>query len=88
MYEKSYCVYFMTNRWDTVLYIGVTSNLSRRVFQHKNHHFKGFTSKYNLNKLVYYEQYQLITNAIKREKQLKKWKRSKKNYLVNQHNPK
>ena len=77
----------MTNWSNNVLYIGVTNNLQRRVFEHKSKTVPGFTSKYNLDKLVYFEEYDDIRIAIAREKQLKVWKRSKKNMLVNEFNP-
>ena len=69
------------------MYIGVTNNLERRILEHKNGIVKGFTSKYNINKLVYYEYTSDINAAIAREKQLKGWKRSKKNELVESTNP-
>lgn len=81
-------VYFMTNKNNTVLYIGVTSDLIKRVYQHKTKAYKGFTQKYNCNKLVYFEIFSDINEAIAREKQLKKGNRKKKNELVNLQNPK
>lgn len=81
-----YYVYIMTNRSGT-LYIGVTNNLLRRVLEHKQKLIKGFTEKYNINKLIYYEHYQYILNAISREKQLKHWNRKKKLWLINKYNP-
>ena len=81
-------VYFMTNSRNSVLYIGVTSDLIKRVWEHKNKVDKTcFTSKYNCNKLVYYEAFGDIRYAIEREKQLKNWKRDWKNELVNMENP-
>ena len=78
----------MTNKNNTVLYIGVTSNLEKRVFQHKTKAFpKSFTARYNCDKLVYFEVFSYITDAIKREKQLKKTNRKRKNSLVNKGNP-
>ncbi len=85
MYQNA--VYFMTNKNNTVLYIGVTSDLLKRVFQHKSKAYKGFTEKYNCNKLVYYEVFTDINQAIIREKQLKKGSRKRKNNLVNLKNP-
>ena len=82
MKEKAY-VYFMTNKNNEVLYIGVTSNLQQRVLQHKNHIYEGFTDKYNCTKLVYFEECNDIEAAIKREKQLKNWHREWKNNLIN-----
>jgi len=72
----------MTNKNNTVLYIGVTSNLVKRVYEHKTKKHKGFTEKYNCNKLVYFEVYSDINEAISREKQLKKGNRIRKNNLV------
>jgi putative endonuclease len=77
----------MSNINNNVLYIGVTSNLEKRVYQHKIKAFKGFTEKYNCNKLVYFEVYTDIKMAIAREKQLKKGNRKRKNDLVNYINP-
>ena len=85
MTDKAY-VYFMTNSTNTVLYIGVTSDLQKRVNQHKNHEYEGFTDKYNCTKLVYFEECNDIKAAITREKQLKNWHREWKNNLVNQLN--
>jgi len=77
----------MTNKHNTVLYIGVTPNLIKRVYQHKTKAYKGFTSKYNCDKLVYFEVFSDINEAIEREKQLKKGNRQRKNNLVNVENP-
>ena len=78
-----YYIYLMTNQNNTVLYTGVTNDLQRRIYEHKNGITKGFTSVYNVNKLVYFEQFHDINEAIKREKQIKGWTRAKKNTLVN-----
>ena len=86
MPEKGY-VYFMTNSDNKALYIGVTSDLTKRVLQHKNHQYEGFTDKYNCTKLVFYEECNDIKAAISREKQLKNWHRDWKNNLINQLNP-
>ena len=80
---KLYYVYIMTNWNNSGLYIGVTGDLSRRVSEHVSKEFSGFTQKYNLNKLVYYEEFSDIRQAIGREKQLKGWTRRKKNELIN-----
>ena len=80
-------VYIMTNYLNTTFYIGVTNNLIRRFFEHKTKQNKGFTSKYNLNKLVYYELSESIEVAINREKQLKNWKREWKIDLIKKVNP-
>jgi len=85
--DKKYYVYIITNKSNKVLYIGVTNNLERRMFEHKNKLIEGFSKKYNLNKLVYYEETTDINNAISREKQLKNWHRDWKINLINQSNP-
>ena len=79
---KSYFVYIMSSQ-RRVLYIGVTSKLERRVFQHKAHFFGGFTAKYNVSNLVYFERYSNVYRAIGREKELKGWLRQKKLSLLN-----
>lgn len=84
---KSCWVYFLTNSNKTVLYIGVTNDLTRRVSEHKSKCIKGFTSTYSLSKLVYYENFNDIRQAIAREKQLKKWSRAKKDNLIETMNP-
>ena len=84
---KQYCVYILTNKRNGTLYIGVTGNLPQRIQQHKEKIVEGFTKKYNLNKLVYYEQTENVTSAIEREKQLKKWKRKWKLDLIKKDNP-
>jgi len=85
-YEQ-YFVYILSNKYNNVMYIGVTNNLVRRMFEHKNKLADGFTKKYNLNKLVYYEVSEDIETAIKREKQIKNWHRDWKMNLINQVNP-
>ena len=80
-------MYFMTNRTNVALYIGVTGDLKRRVFEHKNKLVKGFTEKYGIDKLVYYEIYDDSENAILREKRLKGSSRRRKNRLVESLNP-
>ena len=83
-----YYVYIMTNPSHTVLYIGVTSDLVRRVYEHKQHADpNSFTAKYNATKLIYYEGTEDIRVAIEREKQLKKWSRKKKDALIDAVNP-
>ena len=77
----------MTNKNNTVIYIGVTSDLLKRVYQHKSKSYKGFTSKYNCNKLVYFEEFTDINEAISREKQLKSGNRKRKEELINAENP-
>jgi len=80
-------VYFLTNNYNNVLYLGVTNNIIRRIAEHKAKINPGFTYKYNCDKLVYYETFTSITAAIAREKQLKNWKREWKNKLINDSNP-
>ena len=85
--NEKYAVYILTNYSESSLYIGVTSNLERRIWEHKNHVVKGYTDKYNLNKLVYYELTNSIESAISREKQLKRWHREWKINLIKENNP-
>lgn len=84
--DKQFFVYIMTNPHNRVLYTGVTNNLKRRVDEHKNKIVAGFTQKYNVVKLVYYEIFQSPSDAIAREKQIKKGSRQKKLNLVNSMN--
>ena len=84
---NDYYVYILTNENNTVLYIGVTNNIQRRVYEHKTGVYEGFTKKYRVHKLVYYENCHDVRDAIRREKQLKNWSREKKNKLVESINP-
>ncbi|MGQ8364296.1 GIY-YIG nuclease family protein [Glaciecola sp. 1036] len=84
---KQPCVYIITNTHNTTLYIGVTINLIQRIHQHKNKQVDGFSKKYNLQKLVYFEQFVLMEDAILREKRLKNWHREWKDKLINTENP-
>lgn len=84
---NTYYVYMMTNKANKVLYTGVTNNLERRLWEHKNKQIEGFTSRYNATKLVYFEQTSDINSAIGREKQIKGWLRAKKNNLIESVNP-
>ena len=84
---KNPCVYFLTNKNNTVIYIGVTSDLTKRIYQHKSKTYKGFTSKYNCDILVYFEEFQIMDEAIAREKQLKAGNRKRKEELIHQENP-
>lgn len=86
--KKEYCfyVYIMASSSGTI-YIGFTNNLLRRAFEHKDGKIKGFTQKYSCNKLVYYEQYNDIYTAMNREKEIKKWRREKKQNLIKTVNP-
>ncbi len=85
--EKQSFIYILTNNQNTTLYIGVTNNLLRRIFEHKEKFNAGFTKKYNLTKLVYYEIFCDIDSAILREKKLKGGSRQKKIDLINNFNP-
>lgn len=86
MYSYS-SIYILTNKNNNVLYTGVTSNLVKRIWEHKNKVIDGFSKKYNLYKLVYYEFFENINQAIIREKQIKAGSRKKKIYLINKFNP-
>jgi putative endonuclease len=87
MLNKNYYTYVLTNWNNKVMYIGVTNDLTRRLYEHKNKLLDGFTKKYNLTKLVYFELFFDIKTAINREKEIKKWRREKKNNLVESKNP-
>ena len=80
--KKQYCVYIMTNKYNTVLYTGVTGDLQRRVSEHKEKLVEGFTKRYNVTKLVYYEVCEEVYSAITREKQLKAGSRQQKIALI------
>ena len=82
-----YYVYILTNNADAVMYIGITNDLKRRLPEHHAEQVSGFTQKYHVHKLVYYEEYSDPNVAIIREKQLKRWSRTKKNALVETKNP-
>ena len=84
--QKYYCVYIITNSKNTVLYTGVTGNLLGRIYHHKNKTVSSFSSKYNLNKLVYYEVFEDVKIAIEREKQIKSGSRQRKLDLINNFN--
>jgi predicted GIY-YIG superfamily endonuclease len=86
--EHAYYVYVMQSASRRALYIGMTSNLAQRVFQHKTHKFEGFTDGYNAVRLVYWESFDDVIKAINREKQLKNWRREKKLWLIARTNPK
>lgn len=87
MTKKTYFVYILTNFKNKVLYIGITNNLERRSYEHRNHLVKGFSDKYNLNKLIYFEEYRDVNTALAREKQLKNWHRDWKLNLIRSINP-
>jgi putative endonuclease len=85
--ENHYYVYLLTNWNNRVIYVGVTNDLSRRLYEHRNKLVGGFTEKYNINKLVYFEETNDVQSALSREKEIKKWRREKKNNLVVSINP-
>jgi putative endonuclease len=87
MSKYTYYVYILASQKYGTLYIGVTKNLSKRLFEHKYHLVKGFTQKYDVESLVYFEEYEDINLAITREKQMKKWKRDWKIRLIESKNP-
>lgn len=84
---NQYFVYMLTNWNDKVMYIGVTNNLERRLYEHKNELIDGFTKTYHVHKLVYFEETSDVNAALEREKQMKRWRREKKNALVETMNP-
>lgn len=84
--EKRPCVYILANKKNGTIYTGVTSNLVKRIYQHKHHLIDGFTKKYNTNQLVWYEHSENMLAAISREKQIKGWLRQKKIALIEQNN--
>ena len=86
MFEKQYYVYILTNKSNT-LYTGITDDLYRRLYEHKNKLTPGFTKKYNIDKLIYYEVFDDPESAIQREKEIKSWTRKKKLELIKKINP-
>ena len=84
---KQPCVYILASKKNGTLYIGVTSNLIQRVWQHKNNQVAGFTEQHSVHMLVYFEQHEIMESAITREKQLKKWNREWKINLIEKENP-
>ena len=85
--KEHFYVYILTNKKEGVFYIGVTSNLPKRIWEHKNKVAEGFSKKYNLDKLVYYEVFDDAENAIRREKRLKRWNREWKIQAIEEFNP-
>ena len=83
----NYYVYILANWNNRVLYVGVTNNLVRRLYEHKNKLVDGFTKRYNVHKLVYYEHTTYVYDALEREKEIKAWRREKKNRLIERFNP-
>ena len=88
MFEKKGYIYILTNKNNNVLYTGVTSDLIKRIYEHKNGFVEGFTKKYHVHKLIYYEVFEDVGSAIAREKQIKSWLRRKKIALIEAMNPK
>ena len=88
MNKKNYFVYILASKKNGTLYTGVTSSLKRRVFEHKEKKIEGFTKKYNIDRLVYYELYTSVYRAINREKNIKKWNREWKIRIIEELNPK
>jgi putative endonuclease len=87
MLERSYYVYLLTNWNNKVMYVGVTNDLARRIYEHKSKLVPGFTEKYQVRKLVYFEETSDVEAALAREKEIKKWRREKKDALVIDRNP-
>ena len=87
MTNKTYFVYLITNWNNKVMYVGVTNDLERRINEHRSKVVKGFTEKYNVNKLVHFEETSDVHSALEREKEIKKWRREKKDKLVEKANP-
>ncbi|WP_031435055.1 GIY-YIG nuclease family protein [Methylomarinum vadi] len=85
--NKQPCVYILASKRNGTLYIGVTSNLIQRVYQHRTGMIEGFTKRYGVHNLVWYESHEMMESAIQREKQLKKWARTAKIRLIEQQNP-
>ena len=85
--QKFYYVYIMASAKNGTLYVGVTSNLAQRVYEHKKHLVPGFTAKYDVDMLVYYERFEDVNQAIRHEKRLKEWKRNWKKDLIEKYNP-
>ncbi len=86
-FVQYYYVYILTNWNNKVIYTGITNNLERRLFEHKNGIVDGFTKKYNVHKLVWFDYTTDVLSAIEKEKQIKGWTRAKKNALVEENNP-
>ncbi len=87
MFDERFHVYIMATRKDGPIYVGITNDLTRRVYEHKSHIWRGFTAKYNVDRLVWCEVYSNPQEAIAREKQLKKWRRAWKVALIEENNP-
>lgn len=87
MAHKKFYIYILASKPNSTLYVGLTSNLQKRIFEHKNKLIEGFTSKYNVDHLVYYEVYDDFDNAVSKEKNMKAWKRAWKIELIQKSNP-
>lgn len=87
IYRTRAWVYILSNAINTVVHIGTTNDLERRILEHKSHSIPGFTQRYNVDKLVYIEEFQFMTEAIARERQLRGWARVRKNALIESLNP-
>lgn len=87
MYNRTYYLYILATSKNAMLYIGVTNNMVRRLEEHQSGAFNGYTKKFQVHKLVYFETFEDVRNAIDREKQLKRWSRVKKNALIERLNP-
>ncbi len=85
--NKQPCVYLLASKRNGTLYVGVTSDLIKRIWEHKNHVAEGFTSKYGVNRLVWYEMHETMESAIQRDKAVKEWQRAWKVRLIEQTNP-
>ncbi|GAA4959575.1 GIY-YIG nuclease family protein [Algibacter aquimarinus] len=85
--DETFYVYMISNRKNGIIYIGMTGNIKQRIIQYKKKYTRGFANKYELDVLVYFEKFEIATDAIKREKQLKKWNRQWKINLINDLNP-
>jgi len=85
--ENTYYVYILSSKRNGTLYVGMTNNLKRRIYEHKNNLIKGFTEKYNIHNLVYFEQTSNVKAALEREKNIKNWKRKWKIELIEKQNP-
>ena len=87
MKQHNYYIYILANKNNKVIYTGMTNNLERRLYEHRNKIIEGFTKKYNVDRLVYYELFSNAEDAIRREKEIKKWRREKKDNLIMTLNP-
>jgi putative endonuclease len=85
--DRTFCVYILATRKNGPIYVGITNNLARRMIEHKSHEIKGFTWRYNVDRLVYWEVFDRPDDAIRREKQLKRWRRAWKVALIEKDNP-